>query len=102
MERWCRYLLSLLSSNDTEALYISRMAGNGLKKVSPKDQVVPEAQILKQMNRLYFRGFEDSIANGRLDSREKSHQFYVDLASEELKVTEYFSAERNEIVKSHF
>ena len=79
-----------LNSQDREALYISKIDGSGLKKVSPTEQVVLEAQILDEMNRLYFRTFEDTDANGRLDLQEKPHNYYVDLASEELKATEYF------------
>ena len=58
--------------------------------MSPTEQVVLEAQILDEMNRLYFRTFEDTDANGRLNIEERSHNYYVDLASEEIKVTEYF------------
>ena len=82
-----------LTSQDAEALYISKIDGRDFKKVSPAEQVVLEAQTLKEMNRLYFRSFEDTSANGRMDSEEKPHYFYVDLASEELKVTEYFPLE---------
>ena len=82
-----------LNRRDREALYISMIDGSGFRKVSPAEQVVLEAQTLKEMNRLYFRSFEDTSANGRLDSEEKPHYFYVDLASEELKVTEYFPLE---------
>ncbi|MFD2516427.1 hypothetical protein [Salinimicrobium flavum] len=82
-----------LNSNDHTALYISGINGSDLRKISPADQVLQEYNVLQAMNRLYFRSTEDRNANDRFDPGGKPYYFYVDLASEALKVTEYFPLE---------
>lgn len=79
-----------LNSNDHKALYISGINGSDLRKISPAGQLLQDYEVLPGVNRLYFRCIEDMNGNGRLDADDKPHYFYLDLASEALKVTEYF------------
>ena len=79
-----------LDFEDREALFVSGIDGKNFRKISPLNQVVLEYRVVPAMNRLYFRSLEDANDNGRLDADEKSHYYYLDLASEALKVTEYF------------
>lgn len=79
-----------LTFEDREALYISTINGGKFKKITPSNQVVLEFRVVPAMNRLYFRSLQDSNNNGEPDAEEKFHYYFVDLASEALKVKEYF------------
>jgi len=85
-----------LNSNDQKALYISDINGSDFRRINRAEQVLQDYQVLKTVNRLYFRSIEDINANGRLDAGEKPHYFYLDLASQVLKVTEYFPLDSRE------
>ncbi|NJY61778.1 hypothetical protein HC174_03275 [Salinimicrobium sp. CDJ15-81-2] len=85
-----------LNFKDLRALYISGIDGSDFRRISPAEELLQDYQVLQAVNRLYFRSMEDVNANGRLDADENLHYYYLDLASEAAKVTEYFPLKSQE------
>ncbi|WP_029035102.1 hypothetical protein [Salinimicrobium terrae] len=79
-----------LDYKDHNALYISGIDGSDFRSINRAGQLLQDHEVLQAVNRLYFRSMDDVNDNGKLDAGEKLHYYYLDLASEALKVTAYF------------
>lgn len=78
-----------LDTSDIKTLYLSRISGDDLTKISPEFQELIDWQLVESKNRLYFRTVEDTNKNGEFDSKDVVHYNYIDLANKDWKVETY-------------
>jgi hypothetical protein len=78
-----------IDNNDIRSLYISEMGGSSFKKLSADVQEVVDWNLIEAQGRVYFRTLEDYNKNGAFDKDDRMHYYYVDLASDDWKVTAY-------------
>lgn len=75
--------------SDINTLYISKINGIDFKKLTDTNRELIDWKFIESKNRLYFRTIEDTNKDGEFDKSDIVHYKYVDLNSENLKVTEY-------------
>lgn len=78
-----------LDSSDIKALYLSKISGDKLTKISADFQELIDWNLIESKNRLYFRTVEDTNKNGQFDKNDVLHYNYVDLSKKEWKVSSY-------------
>ena len=78
-----------LDTSDIKALYLSKISGENLTKISPDLQELIDWELIDSKNRLYFRTVEDTNKNGEFDSKDVVHYNYIDLASKDWKIQTY-------------
>jgi len=78
-----------LDFNDINTLYISKINGTDFRKLTDTNQELIDWKIIESKNRLYFRTIEDTNKDGEFDKKDIIHYKYVDLNSDNLKITEY-------------
>lgn len=78
-----------LDTSDIKALYLSKISGDELTKVSAEFQELIDWELIESKNRLYFRTVEDTNKNGEFDSKDVVHYNYIDLATKGWKVVTY-------------
>ncbi|PZX92899.1 hypothetical protein DOS84_13595 [Flavobacterium aquariorum] len=78
-----------LDVSDITTLYLSKISGDKLTKVSPDLQELIDWNLIESQNRLYFRTVEDTNKNGKFDSKDVVHYNYIDLANKDWKVESY-------------
>lgn len=78
-----------LNEKDIESLYLSQLNGKGLKKLTPAFHELLDMRVLSINKKLYFRTLEDIDKNGRFNSKDKIHHFYVSLDNRQFNVIEY-------------
>lgn len=78
-----------LDVSDITTLYLSKISGDKLTKVSADFQELIDWNLIESQNRLYFRTVEDTNKNGKFDSKDVVHYNYIDLANKDWKVESY-------------
>ncbi|MGG7035500.1 MAG: hypothetical protein ACI7YS_09955 [Flavobacterium sp.] len=78
-----------VNSNDIKTLYISKIDGSSLMKLSADFQEVIDWNLIESKNRLYFRTIEDTNKNGQFDKDDFIHYNFVDLLNKEWTVMNY-------------
>ena len=78
-----------LDVSDITTLYLSKIDGEKLTKVSADFQELIDWNLIESQNRLYFRTVEDTNKNGKFDSKDVVHYNYIDLASKDWKIVTY-------------
>ncbi|WP_269223594.1 MULTISPECIES: hypothetical protein [Flavobacterium] len=78
-----------LDVSDITTLYLSKISGGKLTKVSADFQELIDWNLIESQNRLYFRTVEDTNKNGKFDSKDVLHYNYIDLAKNDWKVETY-------------
>ena len=78
-----------LDTSDIKALYLSKISGEKLTKISPDFQELIDWDLIESKNRLYFRTVEDTNKNGKFDSKDVVHYNYINLADKDWKVESY-------------
>jgi hypothetical protein len=78
-----------LDTGDIKALYLSKISGEKLTKVSTDLQELIDWNLIESQNRLYFRTVEDTNKNGKFDSKDVVHYNYINLADKDWKVESY-------------
>lgn len=78
-----------LDVSDITTLYLSKISGEKLTKVSADFQELIDWNLIESQNRLYFRTVEDTNKNGKFDSKDVVHYNYIDLANKDWKVESY-------------
>jgi len=78
-----------LDYNDIKTLYISKIDGTEFKKLTDTNRELIDWRVLKSKNRLYFRTIEDINKDGEFDKKDIVHYKFVDLNTDNLKITEY-------------
>ncbi len=78
-----------LDTGDIKALYLSKISGEELTKVSVEYQELIDWELIESKNRLYFRTVEDTNKNGEFDGNDVVHYNYIDLAGKDWKVAKY-------------
>jgi len=78
-----------LDVSDITTLYLSDISGENLTKVSPDFQELIDWNLIESQKRLYFRTVEDTSKNGRFDSKDVVHYYYIDLTSKDWKAESY-------------
>lgn len=75
--------------DDLEALYISKINGTQLIKITKELHEFYDYRTLKDSNILYFRSMEDINKDGKLNNKDQFHYYKVDLSTNDLIVEEY-------------
>ncbi len=78
-----------LDTSDIKALYLSKINGDDLTKISAEFQELIDWELIESKNRLYFRTVEDTNKNGEFDSKDVVHYNYIDLSNKDWKVKMY-------------
>jgi hypothetical protein len=78
-----------LDVSDITTLYLSKISGAKLTKVSADFQELIDWNLIESQNRLYFRTVEDTNKNGKFDSKDVVHYNYINLAEKDWKVESY-------------
>jgi hypothetical protein len=78
-----------LDVSDITTLYLSKISGEKLTKVSADFQELIDWNLIESQNRLYFRTVEDTNKNGKFDSKDVVHYNYINLADKDWKVESY-------------
>lgn len=78
-----------LDTSDIKALYLSKISGEKLTKISSDFQEIIDWNLIESKNRLYFRTVEDTNKNGQFDKKDVVHYNYIDLSGNEWKVIGY-------------
>jgi hypothetical protein len=78
-----------LDVSDITTLYLSKISGDKLTKVSADFQELIDWNLIESQNRLYFRTVEDTNKNGKFDSKDVVHYNYINLADKDWKVESY-------------
>jgi hypothetical protein len=78
-----------LDTSDINALYLSKISGEKLTKISTDFQEIIDWNLIESKNRLYFRTVEDTNKNGQFDKKDVVHYNYIDLSGNEWKVVGY-------------
>lgn len=78
-----------LDFNDINTLYISKTNGTDFRKLTDTNKELINWKIIESKNRLYFRTIEDTNKDGEFDKKDIVHYKYVDLNSDNMKITEY-------------
>jgi hypothetical protein len=78
-----------LDTSDIKALYLSKISGEKLTKISTDFQEIIDWNLIESKNRLYFRTVEDTNKNGQFDKKDVVHYNYIDLSGNEWKVVAY-------------
>jgi hypothetical protein len=78
-----------LDTSDIKALYLSKISGEKLTKISTDFQEIIDWNLIESKNRLYFRTVEDTNKNGQFDKKDVVHYNYIDLSGNEWKVVGY-------------
>ncbi|WP_348798968.1 hypothetical protein [Flavobacterium adhaerens] len=78
-----------LDTSDIKALYLSKISGEKLTKVSPDFQELIDWSLVEAKNRLYFRTVEDTNKNGEFDSKDVVHYNYIDLTKKDWTTETY-------------
>ena len=78
-----------LNHSDLEALYISRINGEGFGKISKELHEFYDYEMIKGENRVYFRTLEDKNKDGELNNKDKFHYYYINFTSDKYEVIEY-------------
>lgn len=78
-----------LNDSDIESLYISKLNGQNLKKLSPEWHELIEWELMKIKHRIYFITSEDIDKNGEFNTSDKLHYYYIDLGCNDRNVIEY-------------
>lgn len=66
--------------NDVKSLFLSEKMGTKFTKVSVNRQEMIDWQYYESIDRLYFRTVEDINKNGRFDSTDQMHYYYITLS----------------------
>ena len=78
-----------LDFSDINTLYISKINGTDFRKLTDNNKELIDWKIIESKNRLYFRTIEDINKDGEFDKKDIVHYKYVDLNSDNWKITEY-------------
>jgi hypothetical protein len=78
-----------LDTSDIKALYLSKISGDKLTKISADFQELIDWELIESKNRLYFRTVEDTNKNGKFDGKDVVHYNYIDLATIDWKIETY-------------
>ena len=78
-----------LDVSDITTLYLSKIGGEKFTKVSADFQELIDWNLIESQNRLYFRTVEDTNKNGRFDSKDVVHYYYIDLTAKEWETKTY-------------
>ncbi len=78
-----------LNHLDINTLYISKMDGSSLKKLTKHLDQIIDWKTIPELNRLYLKSITDTNKNGDFDKEDKVNYSYVDLTDSELKLIEY-------------
>jgi hypothetical protein len=78
-----------LDQADIKSLYISKIGGEGLQKLSAELHELIDWKYVDANNRVYFRTVEDINKNGEFDKNDVLHYHYVDLSAKQWVVVEY-------------
>ena len=78
-----------LDVSDITTLYLSKIGGDKFTKVSVDFQELIDWNLIESQNRLYFRTVEDTNKNGRFDSKDVVHYYYIDLTAKEWETKTY-------------
>ena len=78
-----------LDYNDINTLFISKINGTDFRKLTETNKELIDWKLIESKNRLYFRTIEDTNKDGEFDKKDIVHYKYVDLNSDNLKITEY-------------
>ncbi|WP_179006150.1 hypothetical protein [Winogradskyella forsetii] len=78
-----------LDFSDVNTLYISSINGTDFRKLTDNNKELIDWKIIESKNRLYFRTIEDTNKDGEFDKKDIVHYKYVDLNSNNFKITEY-------------
>ena len=79
----------MIDRNDIKSLFISEKLGSNFKKISVDMQELIDWQYYDGLNRIYFRTVEDINKNGRFDSSDKTHYYYLSLNDNTFEPLEY-------------
>ncbi|WP_179344006.1 hypothetical protein [Winogradskyella ursingii] len=80
---------SKIDHNDVNALYISKIDGSNLKKLTKDLAQIVNWKIITKLNRLYVKSISDTNKNGKFDKEDNINYGYVDLKNPQLKVITY-------------
>ena len=69
----------LIDGGDIKALFISDDMGKNFKKISIDRHELIDWQFIISTDRLYFRTVEDINKNGRFDSTDSIHYYYINV-----------------------
>lgn len=78
-----------IDTNDIKTLYLSDSDGKRFTKFTPNLDELIDWNFIESNNRLYFRSIEDTNKNGAFDQKDSIHYSYIDLTTNEWKVTNY-------------
>ena len=78
-----------LDFNDINTLFISKINGTDFRKLTDTNKELIDWKLVESKNRLYFRTIEDTNKDGEFDKKDIVQYKYVDLNSDNLKITEY-------------
>jgi hypothetical protein len=81
---------SKLNSEDIESLYISKLNGTELTKITPELHEFYDYRMLKGDNGLYYRTLEDVNEDGELTTQDRFHYFYLEFRKEGYSKKEYY------------
>lgn len=78
-----------LDYEDILACYISNLDGTDFRKITPDYQQYVAGVWMLWCSRYYFNTIEDINKDGKFDSKDKLHYYYVNFTSDSYQVVEY-------------